>query len=96
MFIGRSYEKTKSYSERIAGDIDEEVHAIVQKAYDRCVELLKQNDAELCKVAGFLLEHGTMSRAQFEAAMQGRAIPETAQQSAFQVTEVEEPNNGEA
>ena len=96
VFIGRSYEKTKSYSERIAGDIDEEVHAIVQKAYDRCIELLKQNDAELCKIADFLLEHGTMSRAQFEAAMQGRTIPETAQQSAFQVTEVEEQKDSEA
>ncbi len=77
VFIGRSYEKTKSYSERIAGDIDDEVHAILQKAYDQCAALLRAHDAELCRVADFLMAHGTMSRVQFEAAMQAKPIPDS-------------------
>ena len=85
VFIGRSYEKTKSYSERIAGDIDEEVHAILQKAYNQCTALLQAHDAELCRVADFLMAHGTMSRVQFEAAMQARPIPESPEEpSAFE------------
>ena len=85
VFIGRSYEKTKSYSERIAGDIDDEVHAILQKAYDQCAALLQAHDAELCRVADFLMAHGTMSRVQFEAAMQARPIPESPEEpSAFE------------
>ena len=85
VFIGRSYEKTKSYSERIAGDIDDEVHAILQKAYDQCAALLRAHDAELCRVADFLMAHGTMSRVQFEAAMQARPIPESPEEpSAFE------------
>ncbi len=84
VFIGRSYEKTKSYSERIAGDIDDEVHAILQKAYDQCAALLQAHDAELCRVADFLMAHGTMSRVQFEAAMQAKPIPESPEEpSAF-------------
>ena len=81
VFIGRSYEKTKSYSERIAGDIDDEVHAILQKAYDQCAALLQAHDAELCRVADFLMAHGTMSRVQFEAAMQAKSIPESPEES---------------
>ncbi len=85
VFIGRSYEKTKSYSERIAGDIDDEVHAILQKAYDQCAALLRAHDAELCRVADFLMAHGTMSRVQFEAAMQAKPIPESPEEpSAFE------------
>ena len=85
VFIGRSYEKTKSYSERIAGDIDDEVHAILQKAYDQCAALLRAHDAELCRVADFLMAHGTMSRVQFEAAIQARPIPDSPEEpSAFE------------
>ncbi len=85
VFIGRSYEKTKSYSERIAGDIDDEVHAILQKAYEQCAALLQAHDAELCRVADFLMAHGTMSRVQFEAAMQARPIPDSPEEpSAFE------------
>ena len=85
VFIGRSYEKTKSYSERIAGDIDDEVHAILQKAYEQCAALLRAHDAELCRVADFLMAHGTMSRVQFEAAMQARPIPDSPEEpSAFE------------
>ena len=85
VFIGRSYEKTKSYSERIAGDIDDEVHAILQKAYDQCAALLRAHDAELCRIADFLMAHGTMSRVQFEAAMQAKPIPESPEEpSAFE------------
>ena len=92
VFIGRSYEKTKSYSERIAGDIDDEVHAILQKAYDQCAALLQAHDAELCRVADFLMAHGTMSRVQFEAAMQAKPIPDSPEEpSAFEL----HPNEAE-
>ena len=85
VFIGRSYEKTKSYSERIAGDIDDEVHAILQKAYEQCAALLQAHDAELCRIADFLMAHGTMSRVQFEAAMQAKPIPDSPEEpSAFE------------
>ena len=76
VFIGRNYEKTKSYSERIAGDIDDEVHTILQRAYEHCDRLLREHDDQLCRVAEFLLAHDNMTRPQFEAAMEGRTIPQ--------------------
>ena len=70
VFIGRDYEKSKSYSERIAGDIDEEVKALIDQAYARCTEILTANRDKVEQIAAYLLEHETMTREEFEAAMQ--------------------------
>ena len=74
IFVGRSMEKTKPYSERIAGDIDAEIHTLLQQAYDVCERLLKENTEQLTQVAEFLLENETMDRAHFEAMMRGEAV----------------------
>ncbi len=71
VFIGRDYEKSKSYSERVAGDIDEEVKALIDRAYGRCEEILSANREKLEAVADFLVEHENMSRAEFEEMMKG-------------------------
>ena len=81
VFIGRDYEKTKSYSEKVAGQIDDTVHEILQRAYQRCEEILKENGAKLDCITQFLLENDTMSREQFEAVMAGRA-PQTDEEQA--------------
>ncbi len=70
VFIGRDYEKSKSYSEQIAGDIDAEVKALIDQAYDRCSQILRDNREKLEQIAGYLLEHETMDRTAFEQAME--------------------------
>ena len=76
VFIGRDYEKTKSYSESVAGRIDDEVQTILMQAYDKCTELLKAHDAQLDAVAAYLMAHNNMGRAQFEAVMGGKPVPD--------------------
>jgi len=83
IFVGRDYEKTKSYSERIAGEIDGEVKAIVDEAYAKCRSILEEHRDQLQAVAAFLLEHDTMNRDQFLACMEGREIPEESTSSLF-------------
>ena len=72
VFIGRDYEKTKSYSEKVAGSIDDEVKALIDLAYEKCKTILQEHAQQLQQVAAFLLEHETMSRQQFEAVMNGQ------------------------
>ena len=74
VFIGRDYQTTKSYSEKIAGTIDDEVKALIDKAYDHCKQILTDNSDKLHKVVDFLLEKETMTGEQFEAVMQGREV----------------------
>ncbi len=79
IFVGRNYERTKSYSEQTGAQIDEEVKDVVDRAYAQCTQLLRENMEKLHAIAAYLLEHETMSRKQFEACMAGEAIPETAE-----------------
>ena len=76
VFLGRDYEKTKSYSEKVAATIDDEVKALIDVAYDHCAKLLKENESKVMAVVEFLLERETMTAAQFEACMKGEPIPE--------------------
>ena len=79
IFVGRDYERTKSYSERTGAEIDAEMKRVIDEAYARCETILKENYEKLKEVAAFLLEHESMSRRQFEACMKDEPIPETAE-----------------
>ena len=79
IFVGRNYERTKSYSEQTGAQIDEEVKDVVDRACAQCTQLLRENMEKLHAIAAYLLEHETMSRKQFEACMAGEPIPETAE-----------------
>ena len=83
VFIGGSYGKTKSYSEKVAGTIDDEVKALMDCAYDKCTQILSGDLERLNQVADFLVEHETMSGEQFAACMEGREVDADAQQSLF-------------
>ena len=83
VFIGRDYQTTKSYSEKYAGTIDDEVKALVDKAYAHCAQLLRDNEGKLREVADYLLEHETMTGKQFAACMAGQPIPEDSSDTVF-------------
>ena len=83
VFIGRDYEKTKSYSEKIAGTIDERVKLLMDKAYAQCVDILKKDADKLHTITDFLLKHEVMSGKQFRECMEGKPIDETADTNLF-------------
>ena len=74
VFIGRDYQTTKSYSEKVAGTIDDEVKALIDRAYSHCAQLLQDNSEKLHGLVDYLLEHESIDGAQFEALMEGREI----------------------
>lgn len=83
VFIGRDYQTTKSYSEKIAGTIDDEVKALIDKAYDHCKQILTDNSDKLHEVVDYLLEKEAMTGEQFEAVMQGREVGDASSTSMF-------------
>ena len=66
IFIGRSMAQARTYSEEVAGQIDLEVKAIVDRAYARCQSILREKRQELELTARYLLEHETMDAETFE------------------------------
>jgi cell division protease FtsH len=93
VFIGRDYQNTKSYSEKFAGTIDDEVKALIDRAYAQCKQILTEHEERFNAVVEFLLEHETMSGAQFAACMEGKPIEEQSSTSLFDM--VEEPEETE-
>ena len=87
VFIGRDYQNTKSYSEKFAGNIDDEVKLLMDKAYAQCKQILTENEDRLNAVVEFLLAHETMSGAQFTACMEGKPIDEQSSASLFDTVE---------
>ena len=83
VFIGRDLAQSRTYSEEVAADMDEEVKRIVDRAYAQCVQILTEHRDQLDQVAEYLMGHGTMFRSQFEAVMEGREIPEMTRDSVF-------------
>ncbi len=67
VFIGRDLAKNRPYSEKIAGEIDEEVKKIISECYDKAKAILEEHMDILHKSAALLLEKEKITRAEFEA-----------------------------
>jgi cell division protease FtsH len=65
-FMGMEIGEQRQYSEAVARKIDKEVRALVDRAYARTLELLKDNMANLKLVAETLLEREVLEREDFE------------------------------
>ena len=90
LFIGRDYEKVKGYSEKVAGTIDDEVKAIIDKAYDHCKQILTRDADKMRQVVEFLLANETMTGAQFADCMEGKEIRSGEKTTLFDHVKTEE------
>ena len=66
VFLGREISEQRNYSESVAESIDEEVKRMVQEAYEKAKEILREYDDKLVLVAEKLLEVETLSQTEFE------------------------------
>ena len=70
VFLGRDFSSGKNYSEKTAAEIDDEIRALIDDAYKKCMALLSAHADKLTFVAEFLLKYETMDGDQFLAAME--------------------------
>ncbi len=70
VFLGRDFSSGKTYSEKTASDIDDEIRNIIASAYDRCKNYLTEHMDKLTFVAEFLLKYEYMDEDQFIACME--------------------------
>ena len=83
VFIGRDFQNTKSYSEKYAATIDDEIKNLIDKAYDHCRKLLNENSDKMQGLCDYLLEHESMTGEQFAAFMEDREIGDASVTSMF-------------
>ncbi len=67
VFIGRDFGTMRNYSEEIAAKIDKEIRAIVDKAYAKACEILKEKSDKVTEVAEYLLANEKMEADAFNA-----------------------------
>ena len=66
VFLGREIGRSRGYSEQTAREIDEEVHQIVNSAYERAKKILGEHRETVEKIAAALLEYETLDGSQVE------------------------------
>jgi len=69
VFLGKELHEQKNYSEKVAEKIDQEISNIISSAYNRSMEIIKQQKPKLDKIVQALLEKETLEKEEFEALM---------------------------
>ena len=87
VFLGRDFANTNHLSEQTSSLIDSEVKGLIDRAYQRCEQILRDNLDILHRLARFLLEHETMDNTQLEAIFKGETPPEASAKSLGQKEE---------
>jgi cell division protease FtsH len=75
VFLGRQYSEHRNYSDKVAQEIDAEIHQIVEEAHQRCRDLLLQHWDKMTLVSDQLMQVETINSAEFEALMRGEQPP---------------------
>ncbi len=76
VFLGKDFSTRQSYSEETASEIDEEVKAIIEEAYEAAKTILSEHMEQLKAVAEGLLAVETLDNQQFERLYDGTVTPE--------------------
>ena len=66
VFLGREISEQRDYSELVAQTIDEEVHKLIDDAYETAKQILTENKEKLIEISEKLLEVETLSKEEFE------------------------------
>jgi cell division protease FtsH len=73
IFLGREISEQRDYSDKIAQEIDEEVHNIIQGAYDTAKRVLTTNTEKLKQLAEELIAHETLDEPELNKIFEGLA-----------------------
>ncbi len=73
VFLGREISEQKDYSDKIAQEIDEEVHNLIQRAYDTAKKILTKNKGKLKQLAEELIARETLDEPDLDKIFEGLA-----------------------
>lgn len=83
VFLGREIGHGRNFSEKIAEDVDSEIHRLVTSGYKKAFNILKANRDQLDALAESLLIKETLDRTQIELIMDGGVVVSDEEKNAF-------------
>jgi cell division protease FtsH len=75
VFLGKEIASHKDYSEQTAVLIDQEVRKIIERAYEKASQLLRDNVDKLHLLAGSLLEREVLDGDEMDRLLKGEILP---------------------
>ncbi|MBI2872242.1 MAG: ATP-dependent metallopeptidase FtsH/Yme1/Tma family protein [Chloroflexi bacterium] len=60
VFLGREISEQRDYGDRVAEEIDDEVHALIMQAHTTANEILTAHRAKLVQISRYLMQHETV------------------------------------
>ena len=66
VFLGRDYNKTRNYSDKVALEIDQEARKIIIECYENAKKILKENKDLVMLLSHTLLERETITKEQID------------------------------
>ena len=75
VFLGREISEQRDYGERVAEEIDQEVHAIIEEAHTAATELLIAHRAKLVQLARHLITHETIEGDALQKLLESESPP---------------------
>ena len=76
VFVGMEFGQSREYSEEVAARIDWEVSAMLEKAYERAKQILRENRDRMEMLVEALMAQETLNRAEFVALMDQGIMPD--------------------
>ena len=77
VFLGHSVTQSKNVSEETARQIDNEIKAVISRAYEKARRILSENVEELHRLASGLLEYETLSGDELRTILRGEKVIRT-------------------
>lgn len=90
-FLGKEMGHVSNYSEKIASEIDEEIQSIIETAYERTEQILRDHIDELHRLAAVLYEREKVSGEEFNEVMAGTLLPANAKIGELPAQSAEQP-----
>ncbi|NLC16365.1 MAG: ATP-dependent metallopeptidase FtsH/Yme1/Tma family protein [Clostridiales bacterium] len=76
LFLGRDYQSTHNYSEKVAALIDAEIKKILERGYQTALKVLNEHREVMDKMVRLLIEKETIYSEEVDALMAGKPLDE--------------------
>jgi cell division protease FtsH len=77
VFLGRDYNKSRNFSDKVAHEIDLEVRKIISECYKTAEEILRKNQKLVDLISNSLLEHETLTKEEIDYLVENGKMPES-------------------
>ena len=91
VFLGRDYNKSRNFSDKIAFEIDQQIRKIIDECYKKTEEVLKENKELVDLIAENLVKYETLTKEQIDYLIDNGHMPfESEEKEEYTLSELKE------